>query len=117
MEKQIAQEHFDGLVKAIREKRAFLIVDSKSHGYTCYFQVCSLREHSLGDGSFTYMGLMNFLGFKQWKNRFGTQEGNITNCAGRFGFYVWDNIRTEASLKGLEIPDDFDELIQNVPSF
>lgn len=117
MEKQIAQENFDGLVKAIREKRAFLIVDSKSHGYTCYFQVCSLREHSLNGGSFTYMGLMNFLGFKQWKNRFGTQEGNITNCAGRFGFYVWDNIRTEASLKGLEIPDDFDELIQNVPSF
>lgn len=114
MEKQIAQEAFDGLVKAIRAKRAFLIVDSKSHGYTCYFQVCSLRENG---GSFTYMGLMNFLGFKQWKNRFGTQEGNITNCAGRFGFYVWDNIRTEASHKGLEIPDDFDELIQHIPSF
>ena len=114
MEKQIAQEAFDGLVKAIREKIAFLIVDSKSHGYTCYFQVCSLHENGC---SFTYMGLMNFLGFKQWKNRMGTQEGNITRCAGRFGFFVWDNIRTEASQKGLEIPDDFNELIQNVPSF
>ena len=114
MEKEFAQEVFNVLVKAIRAKRAFLIVDSKSHGYTCYFQVCSLRENG---GSFTYMGLMNFLGFKQWKNRFETQEGNITNCAGRFGFYLWDNIRIEASQKGLEIPDDFDELIQNIPSF
>lgn len=114
MEKQIAQEIFNELVKAIREKRAFLIVDSKSHGYTCYFQVCSLRENG---GSFTYMGLMNFLGFKQWKNRMGTQEGNITHCAGRFSFYVWDNILTEAKKKGLEIPDDFNELIQNIPSF
>lgn len=114
MEKQIAQETFDGLVKAIREKRAFLIVDSKSHGYTCYFQVCSLGENG---GSFTYMGLMNFLVFKQWKNRMGTQEENITHCAGRFGFYVWDNILTEAKRKGLEIPEDFDALIQNIPSF
>ena len=114
MEKQIAQELFDELVKAIREKRAFLIVGSKSHGYTCYFQVCSLGENG---GSFTYMGLMNFLGFKQWKNRMGTQEGNITHCAGRFGFFVWDNILTEAKEKGLEIPDDFNELIQNIPSF
>ena len=89
MEKEFAQEVFNVLVKAIRAKRAFLIVDSKSHGYTCYFQVCSLRENG---GSFTYMGLMNFLGFKQWKNRFETQEGNITNCAGRFGFYLWDNM-------------------------
>ena len=114
MEKQIAQEIFNELVKAIREKRAFLIVASKSHGYTCYFQVCSLGENG---GSFTYMGLMNFLGFKQWKNRMGTQEGNITHCAGRFGLYVWDNILTEAKKKGLEIPDDFNELIQNIPSF
>ena len=114
MEKQIAQEIFDELVKAIREKRAFLIVDSKSHGYTCYFQVCSLGENG---GSFTYMGLMNFLGFKQWKNRMGTQKGNITHCAGRFGFFVWDNISTRACQKGLEIPEDFDALIQNIPSF
>ena len=114
MEKQIAQELFDELVNDVREKRAFLIVDSKSHGYTCYFQVCSLGENG---GSFTYMGLMNFLGFKQWKNRMGTQEGNITHCAGRFGFFVWDNILTEAKRKGLEIPDDFNELIQNIPSF
>ena len=114
MEKQIAQEIFNELVNDVREKRAFLIVDSKSHGYTCYFQVCSLGENG---GSFTYMGLMNFLGFKQWKNRMGTQEGNITHCAGRFGFYVWDNILTEAKKKGLEIPDDFNELIQNIPSF
>ena len=114
MEKQIAQELFDELVNDVREKRAFLIVDSKSHGYTCYFQVCSLGENG---GSFTYMGLMNFLGFKQWKNRMGTQEGNITHCAGRFGFYVWDNILTEAKKKGLEIPEDFNELIQNIPSF
>ena len=114
MEKQIAQELFDELVNDVREKRAFLIVDSKSHGYTCYFQVCSLGENG---GSFTYMGLMNFLGFKQWKNRMGTQEGNITHCAGRFGFYVWDNILVEAKKKGLEIPEDFDALIQNIPSF
>ena len=52
MEKQIAQEHFDELVKAIREKRAFLIVDSKSHGYTCYFQICSINERGIG---FTYL--------------------------------------------------------------
>jgi hypothetical protein len=114
MEKEFAQELFDELVKAIREGRAFLIVDSKSRGYTCYFQVCSLRENG---GSFTYMGLMNFLGFKQWKNRTGMQEGNITGCAGRFSFYVWDNILTEAKKKGLEIPEDFDALIQNIPSF
>lgn len=114
MEKQIAQELFDELVKAIRDERAFLIVDSKSHGYTCYFQVCSLRENG---GSFTYVGLMNYLGFKQWKNRTGMQEGNITGCAGRFSFYVWDNILIEAKKKGLEIPKDFDALIQNIPSF
>lgn len=114
MEKQIAQEAFDELVKAIRAKRAFLIVDSKSHGYTCYFQVCSINERGIG---YAYIGLMNFLGFKQWKNRMGTQEGNITHCAGRFSFYVWDNIHTEAKKKGLEIPDDFGELIQNIPSF
>lgn len=114
MEKQIAQEAFDELVKAIRAKRAFLIVDSKSHGYTCYFQVCSIKERGIG---YDYIGLMNFLGFKQWKNRMGTQEGNITHCAGRFSFFVWYNIRTEASHKGLEIPDDFGELIQNIPNF
>jgi formylmethanofuran dehydrogenase subunit B len=45
------------------------------------------------------------------------QEGNITGCAGRFSFYVWDNILTEAKKKGLEIPEDFDALIQNIPSF
>ena len=77
MEKQIAQEIFDELVKAIREKRAFLIVDSKSHGYTCYFQVCSLGENG---GSFTYMGLMNFLGFKQWKNRSGMRREHHGMC-------------------------------------
>ena len=79
MEKQIAQEIFDELVKAIREKRAFLIVDSKSHGYTCYFQICSINERGIG---FTY-----------------------------------DNILIEAKKKGLEVPEDFDALIQNIPSF
>ena len=113
MKKEIAQELFDELVKAIREKRAFLIVDSKSHGYTCYFQICSINERGIG---FTYLWLMNFLGFKQWKNRTGMQEGNITGCAGRFSFYVWDNILIEAKKKGLEIPEDFDALIQNIPS-
>lgn len=114
MEKQIAQELFDELVKAIRDERAFLIVDSKSHGYTCYFQICSINQRGIG---FTYLGLMNFLGFKQWKNRTGMQEGNITGCAGRFSFYVWDNILIEAKDKGLEIPDDFGEFTQHIPSF
>lgn len=113
--KERAQEVLNELVDDLRNNRAFLIIDSKSHGSTAYFQVCALHENGLG---FTYQGLMNFLGFKPWINRSGMQEGNKTGCAGRFSFFVWDHIRIESRRHGLEIPDDFGDLIQrHVPCF
>lgn len=112
--KERAQEMLNELADDLRNNRAFLIIDSKSKGSTAYFQVCSVHENGLG---MSYEGLMNFLGFKPWLNRSGVQEGNRTNCAGRFSLYVWDNIRIECKEHGLEIPHGFGELILHVPAF
>lgn len=112
--KERAQEMLNELADDLRNNRAFLIIDSKSHDSTAYFQVCALHGNGLG---IEYQSLMNYLGFKVWKTRLGVQEGNITGCAGRFAFFVWDNIRMNAETKGLELPDDFSTLIQHVPSF
>lgn len=113
--KERAQAMFTELADDLRNNRAFLIIDSKSHDSTAYFQVAAVHSNGLG---IEYQPLMNFLGFKPWINRCGTQEGNRTKCAGRFSFYVWYNIRTNAEDKGLEIPADFGDLIQKqIPHF
>lgn len=113
MDKENAQRSFDAIVGGLRKQRVFTVIDSKSHGYTAYFQICMVRENG---GSYQFQALMNWLGFRAWKSN-GIQEGNIDYTAGRYSFFIWDDIHRKAEDKGLEIPDDFSKLIKNVPCF
>ena len=113
MDKENAQRLLNGIVDGLRSKRVFTVIDSKSNGSTAYFKIGMVGENG---GAYDFQALMNYLGFKPWKSR-GYQRGNVDHCAGGFRWFIWYDISLKAKAMGLELPDDFQDLIEHVPDY
>ena len=105
---EIIKDQFNELVKSMRNKTALLIVDSSSKAEKCVFSLVYFDTES--KRFCTFSPLLKKIGIRQSKRDINLF---ITYCAGRFALYVWDNIGVELRKHGFELPDDWNDLIQN----
>ena len=105
----MTEERFNNLVQdffeALRQKTLLIIIDSASKNEKAVFSIVSFK-----DGKFIrFSPMLAELGFKGWSK---DCEYFITYCAGRFSLFILDNIGSELRGKGIELPDDFYDIIQ-----
>lgn len=103
------QENFNKMVQdffeALRRKTLLIIIDSASKNEKAVFTIVSFS-----DGKYIrYSPMLAELGFKECRK---DVEYFITYCAGRFSLYILDNIGGRLRGRGVELPDDFYNLIQ-----
>lgn len=105
---EIMIDQFNELVKALREKTALLIVDSKSKYEKCVFSLGYFDVERKTFNTFSY--LLKKIGFRQSKS-----DVNLftTYCAGRFNLWVFENIGQELRGAGFTLPNDWNEIIYN----
>ena len=105
---EILKDQFTELVKAMRNKTALLIVDSSSKAEKCVFSLVYFDAEN--KKYYAFSPLLRAIGIRQSRK---DVDLFITYCAGRFCFYVWDNIGIELKNHGFELPDDWHELTQS----
>lgn len=95
--------------QSVKEHTLLIIIDSKSKADKAVFQlVCFDKENKI---YLSFNGMLDALGFKYTKdNRF------ITHCAGRYSFFILDNIGNELRSKGVKLPEWWDKEIQYISS-
>lgn len=106
MNEEIFKEHIDCFFKAVKEHTLLIVIDSKSEADKAVFHLVYFDKENKRYLSF--YGMLDELGFKYTKdNRF------ITHCAGRYSFFILDNIGIELKKRGVELPKWWDKEIQN----
>lgn len=104
-DEEIFKEHVDCFFKAVKEHTLLIIIDSKSKADKAVFQLVYFDKENKIYRSF--YGMLDELGFKYTKdNRF------ITHCAGRYSYYILDNIGMALRNQGVELPEWWDKEIQ-----
>lgn len=93
--------------EALKKKTILIIIDSASSGDKAVFSLVSFTDFG---NWINYAAMLKELGFKNYRN-----EDNlfVTYCAGRFSLFILDNIGVELSKKGIELPKEFFNDIQN----
>jgi len=103
------QENFNKMVaaffEALRKKTLLVIIDTASKNEKAVFSLVSMD----GGEMQRFSPMLMHLGFKQYRKQ---DDLYVTYCAGRFSLYILDNIGTALKGKGVELPNDFYNLIQ-----
>lgn len=105
MNEEIFKEHVDAFFKAVKEHTLLIIIDSKSKADKAVFYLAYFDKLQNQYRQFEY--LLKELGFKQLKGR-----KFITYCAGRYSYYILDNIGIALKNQGVELPEWWDKEIQ-----
>ena len=104
------QEKFNELVQsffeALRRKSLLIIIDTASKNSRAVFSLVSFN----GDKYINYSNMLSELGFRNYGKE---DDLFITHCAGRFSLYILDNIGDELKGNGIQLPEDFYEIIQS----
>ena len=103
-------ERFNSLVQdffeALHQKTLLIIIDSASKNEKAVFSLVAFKNGKYMD----FSNMLKELGFKQYR---GEDDLFITYCAGRFSLYILDNIGQKLRGEGVELPQDFYDIIQH----
>lgn len=109
MHEEIFKEHVDCFFKAIKEHTLLIIIDSKSKGSKAVFKLAYFDSEK--KTYYSLHAMLIELGFKMVGGyRF------ITHCAGRYSYFILDNIGMALRNQGVELPEWWDKEIQNQSS-
>lgn len=105
VEKEIINNFAKTFFEALRQKTLLIIIDTASKNEKAVFSLVSLKDGKM----LRFSPMLRLLGFKEYR-----QQGDlfVTYCAGRFSLYILDNVGNKLRGNGIELPNDFYNLIQ-----
>lgn len=101
------KEQVECFFQAVKEHTLLIIIDSKSKGSKAVFSLVYYDTKTRNYYTFSWM--LRELGFRQSTD----DDLFITHCAGRYSLFILDNIGIELKKRGVELPEWWDEEIQN----
>jgi hypothetical protein len=106
MDKERFEKMVQDFFEALRQKTLLVIIDSASKNDKAVFSLVSFKDSEY----IVYSPMLKELGFRKFRKE---EDLFVTYCAGRFRLYILDNIGTELRHKGVELPDDYFNIIQS----
>lgn len=107
MDEMFFKEQVECFFQAVKEHTLLIIIDSKSIGSKAVFSL--VYYNTKARYYYTFSWMLRELRFRQ-----STKDDLfITHCAGRYSLFILDNIGQELKGKGVELPEWWDNEIQN----
>lgn len=100
------KEQVEGFFQAVKEHTLLIIIDSKSKGSKAVFSLVYFNKAN--NYYYTFSWMLRELGFRQSTD----DDLFITHCAGRYSYYILDNIGMALRNQGVELPKWWDKEIQ-----